>query len=163
MISKNDRQKIVDEFSSRNHGWDARMFRDEVRDAGEDHPAWTWFTWEESDAADAWQVQEAMKFVHGLRIRYSLEIVERGVKRIRVVESPHVFSPLTTRRTGGGYVILDPEDPKIMTDFLDEARAALEAWLFRYNGALVYAKGSTNAIEKQIAILTEAVPDADAA
>src|SRR3546814_18543037 len=51
-LSRKDRQKIVDDFVERHGKYDARMFMEEVKATAGQHPAWTWFVWDDEKAAD---------------------------------------------------------------------------------------------------------------
>ena len=163
-LTRDDRQKILDEFVEKHGGWDARAFVEEVRATNGQHPAWTWFGGFDVDKAafEHW-TQRAMQFASGLRVKFSVETIEHGKVTVRYVEAPVVFSPLATRRTGGGYIALNRDDPAIMDAFCAEAASALQAWIDRYSAAVVYAKGSTAALNKLVGVLEARSPKDQAA
>lgn len=148
-LTRSDRQKIIDDFIERHGGYSARGFMEEVRASGGQHPAWTWFTWDDQKAADEYRVWEARNFVRDLRIIHSVETIKHGNVTVRQVEAPAAFSPTGTKE----YIALDPDDPVRMAAFCREAERSLSAWLRRYRLALVHAGGSAGSVEKQIAAL----------
>lgn len=152
-LTKKERQQIVDDFVERHGKYEPEAFVEEVAATRGQHPAWTWFTWDNEKAAQDHRIWQARTFVHGLRITYDVELTERGKIKVRQVESPFVFSPIHTRGKGGGYVELDPQSPESMGLFCDEAASSLETWLQRYNGAVAYAGGSVKQVEKLIGLL----------
>ena len=75
-LSRADRQEIIREFAMRHNGvFNPRLFRDEVRERGPDHPAHPFFTWDEERAADRYQVEQAREFARGLKIKFSVQTV----------------------------------------------------------------------------------------
>ena len=156
-LSKADRQKIVDDFAAQNGGrFDPRAFVDDVRRTKGQHPAWTWFTWDDAKAAEDHRIWQARKFVHDLVVRHTVETIWRGKVNVREVVSPAFISPMEDREHGGGYLALDPSDPAQMAGFCAEAARSLQAWLRRYSGAVAYAGGSAVALEKQAVALEKA-------
>ncbi len=152
-LSHEDRQQIVDDFCNDHGGWNAEAFFTEVRDSKGQHPAYCWFTWDGDAAAFAYNVAEARHFVHGLIVRYEIEVVDQGAVIVTYVEGPMVFSPPSNRRWGGGYVKIDPEDKELMGEFCDEAATALNSWIRRYHLAVVHAGSPIKVVEKLAAAL----------
>lgn len=159
-FSKELRQKIIREFClRRNTDFDAKLFEQEVRDTGPDHPAYGWFEWDESKAAGEYRVWQAREFAKDLRVTFSVEEIGRaGVIRVREVEAPMLVSPLDGRRSGGGYFLTDPSNPDHMAELCRQAATSLATWLRRYEGALAHAGGSVSMIEKQLKALEKASP-----
>jgi hypothetical protein len=156
MITRAERQEIVDDFLRRHNGfWDPRTFRDEVQIAGESHPAFSWFQWDRDKAADEYQIWQARRFVADIRVSFSIETITRNVGTVQVVEAPHVFSPITTRSEGGGYRVLDGSDEEALRQFTIEGLKALRAWLYRYEAAVVYAGASKRSVENIINKMAE--------
>lgn len=149
------RQQIIREFCDRHGGdFDAREFEKEVRETGPSHPAFDWFQWDDAKAALEYRVEQARAFAQGLRISFKVEeIGRRGKLKIREIEAPLVLSPLDNRSNGGGYFLLDKDNPEHMAELCRQARADLILWLGRYSAALAYAGGSVDLIENQIAAL----------
>lgn len=154
-LSLRDRQKIVTDFVERHGVFNPRAFVEEIKATGGQHPAWEWFTWDVDKAAEDHWIWQARTFVHGLTIKYSVEIVERGRVRVVEAEAPLLFSPIITRSKSGGYRYLDPDDDDAMEMFCMEAAAALQSWLDRYNGAALHAGVSTAALRKIVAVLEQ--------
>ena len=153
MISHQERQAIVNDFVERHGKWDLRLFRDEVKATNGQHPAWSCFTWDKDLAADKLQIEEARRFVHGLKIPVAMEVVERGRIVIRETSAPALVSPLAGRGKGGGYRLFDPSDPEHLDSFAGEAATALQAWLNRYEATLLHVGVKPSVISKVIAAL----------
>jgi len=152
MLTKADRQAIVDDFVARHGRYDPAEFVAEA--AGDNHPAHKWFTWDDEAAAASHRMWQARTFVSGLRVKFSVETIQSGTITIRETTAPAYVSPMEDRRKGGGgYVALAPSDPAAMASFCREASSALSSWLRRYEGALLSAGGSADDIRAQIAAL----------
>ena len=153
-------QDIVTDYASRHGGYDAEGFMREVESAGEKHPAWHWFTWDDTKAASEYRVWEARRFVTGLRVSFSIETIGRsGGITISYQEAPLLLSDIDQRRFGGGYNMLDTDDADQMAGYCEEAASALKSWLHRYRAAVAYAGGSVSAMEKQLALLRDAASE----
>lgn len=154
-FTKNLRQQIIRDFCARHGGeFDARVFEGEVREAGPSHPAYEWFEWDTAKAALEYRVEQARAFCQGLRISFTVEDVGRkGPVIVREVEAPFAMSPLDNRGSGGGYYLLDVNNPDHMAELCRQARTDLSVWLGRYGAALVHAGGSIEQIERQIKAL----------
>src|SRR3546814_9062605 len=87
-LSRKDRQKIVDDFVERHGKYDARMFMEEVKATAGQHPAWTWFVWDDEKAADEYRIWQAREFTHDLKVKFSIEVMERGSVKGRQTEGP---------------------------------------------------------------------------
>lgn len=158
-MSKADRQQIVDDFAERHAGrYSPKGFVDEVRRTKGQHPAWTWFTWDDSKAAEDHRVWQARQFVRDLVVLHTVETIRHGRVIVSHVESPAFISPMEGRGDGGGYLSLDPDNPAQMSAFCVEAATSLQSWLRRYSAAVAYAGGSVISLQKQLSTLEKVVP-----
>lgn len=157
-FTKEIRQKIVEEFARRHNGqFDPALFLKEVKEAGESHEAYGWFEWDGKKAAQEYRLWQARSFAKDLRISFSVEDVGGGGSiTVRTTEMPMVLSPTNGRKTGGGYVLTDPNDPAHQAEHCHQAAAALRSWLNRYQAAVLHAGYGVKTIE-QIAEGLEAV------
>lgn len=161
-FTKAERQAIVDDFIERHGRYDPAAFVEEARSP--QHPAHGWFEWDDKQAAHDHRLWQARSFVRDLRVRFDVEVIERGAVKVRQAETPALISPMETRRAGGGYVPVRPDDPDAMSALCAEAARALDAWLRRYSGAVVAAGGSVKPLEAQArALRKHAARDVDAA
>ena len=157
-LNKSERQEIIRGFASHHGGlYNPATFVDEVRAVGKSHPAYGWFTWDRTKAAFEHQVWQAREFVVGLRVRFTIEEVGRSGK-IRIVtrEVPFAISPLEVRHAGGGYFVVDPDNPEHMEEHCRQAAVALTTWLSRYEAAITYAGGSLVGTQKTLRLLESA-------
>ena len=156
-IKKAERRTIVQDFMERHGGrYDPRVFVDEVRRSKGKHPAWTWFTWDDDKAAEDYRVWQARVFVQEIVVQFSVEQIRRGHVVVVAVDAPAFVSPMDTRRSGGGYVELNPDDPVQMVNLCSEAARALQAWVRRYSGAVAYVGGSVSGSQKLAGLLEKA-------
>src|SRR5512139_557389 len=165
MFTKERRQEIVREFAIRHNGFfNPKLFFDEVKSAGESHDAFPWFEWDRDKGWHEHNLWRAREFASGLQVKFTVEEVGRNKAiTVREVSMPFALSPVSDRETGGGYIVSDPNDPAHMAELCRQAASDLNRWLRRYEGALVYAGGSTVSIQKQLNLLTAAVPEEEAA
>lgn len=157
-FTKEQRQEIVRDFAIRHNGqYNPKLFLDEVRTVGSEHPAHGWFEWDAERAAHEHQLWQAREFAQGLKVTFQIEEVGRK-KAMRVVtaEMPMVMSPRETRRDGGGYVLVDPRSTDHMAEHCRQAAVALRTWLNRYNSALLHAGYPAGKME-EVAQLLEGV------
>lgn len=153
-FSKALRERIVRDFTARHNGrFDPAVFVEEVREAGPSHEAHEWFEWNDVEAAHQYRVEQARAFVQGIRVSFTVEEVSRGRVTVQERSFPLALSPLGDRRSGGGYIVTDPDDPDCMAELCSQAARDLEAWLGRYSVALVYAGVSVPAIERHVGVL----------
>jgi hypothetical protein len=157
-FTKELRQKIVEDFSRRHNGqYSPELFLKEVKDIGESHEAYSWFEWDGKKAAQEYRLWQARSFAKDLRINFTVEEVGKGgAVTVRTTEMPMVLSPSGGRKTGGGYVLTDPNDPEHQAEHCHQAATALRSWLNRYQAALVHAGFGVKIVE-QIAEAMEAV------
>lgn len=159
-FTKQQRQEIIRDFClRRNREFDAKLFAKEVRETGPSHPAYGWFQWDDDRAAEEYRIWQAREFSRGLKVSFSIEEVGRsGTVKVREVQAPMLVSPMSERRSGGGYFLTDPENPQHMAELCEQAAIDLGRWLKRYEAAILHAGGSVAAIRKQIAALERAAP-----
>jgi hypothetical protein len=152
------RQEIIRSFCQRrNSDFDAADFEKEVRETGEDHPAYSWFEWSVDKAATEYRVWQARAFATGLRVSFKVENIGRdGTIRVHQVEMPMLLSPMDGRDDGGGYYLLDRDNPEHMAELCRQAVTDLARWLRRYEAALLHVGGSVAPIEKQLKLLESA-------
>ncbi|MEH3117124.1 MAG: hypothetical protein PGN25_05810 [Methylorubrum populi] len=165
-LSKAARQEIVREFAVRHNGhFNPKLFLEEVRHKGKDHPAFGWFEWDRAAAALAYQVEQAREFARDLRVSFTVQVVNGGRRSIQVRETamPLVLSPVEGRRSGGGYILTDENDPAHMTEHCRQAAMALRAWLSRYRSAAEHAGCALAPVEKLADDLEKAAPRGNAA
>lgn len=164
-LSKETRQEIVREFALRHNGtYNPKLFIDEVRRVGAEHPAFDWFEWNREKAAYEHQLWQAREFARDLRVIFTVEEVGRkNAVRVREVAMPLVMSPTAGRADGGGYVLSDPNDPEHMAEHCRQAAAALRTWFNRYEAALIHSGGSVADVEKAISRLDSVSPQLAAA
>ena len=158
--TKARRQAIVKAFAIRHNGnFNPRLFLDEVRAQGKNHPAWGWFEWDLNKAAYGYHLEQVREFTQGLKITFTVEQVGR-VTPLRVVERemPLVMSPQAGRKDGGGYVLTNPDDPAHMQEHCRQAAVALRGWLNRYQAALAHAGGTSEQLMQIVRLLEEAAP-----
>lgn len=106
-------------------------------------------------AALAYQVEQARDFARDLVVQFTIE--EVGRKGIKVnQEMPLVISPMSGRRKGGGYVLVDVSNPDHMAEHCLQAAISLRSWLARYESALASVGITTASIEKTLAALERA-------
>ena len=94
---------------------------------------------DEAEAARAYRIELARRFVSGLRIVVTEHTTEDPADRalnIRHVEAPLYVSPMGARADGGGYVPYDPEDADSVASFRLEAATTLASWRRRYETTL---------------------------
>ena len=157
MFTKELRQQIIREFAVRHNGtYNPALFLEEVAEAGEDHPAYEWFEWNKDEAARQHRIWQAREFANGLRVTFSVEEITRGKITVREVSMPFALSPTDDRSKGGGYIVVDPDDPAHMQELCRQAVTDLERWLRRYEAALVSAGGSVSVMQRQLGLLQSA-------
>ena len=152
---KKERQAIINDYlhaSGRNQFVPAE-FLDWLRDKP-DHKAHSiFYGMSDEEAADAHRLNLVRQWVSGLRITVQTKTskpVAVGRVKVNEVELPAMISPVAKRKSGGGYVAVDPSDDDTMTELAAQAAADLERWVERYGGAASLLKVNTAPI-KQIA------------
>ena len=139
-FTKEIRQRIVQKFAVRHNGqFDPALFIQEVRATGAEHPAYDWFEWDVGNAAQAYQLEQARAFARDLRVTFRVEEIT-GPHSVRIKEEPMpmVISPISGRNKGGGYVLVDPNDPEHIAEHCVQAARALAQWRDRYAAAIAH-------------------------
>jgi hypothetical protein len=157
-FTKHLRQKIVREFAVRHNGqYDAALFLREVRETGKTHPAYEWFEWDADAAAQAYQLEQARAFARDLRVIFRVEeVVGPHSVRVRETPMPMVLSSLETRHKGGGYKLVDPDDPQHIAEHCRQAARTLVQWIERYQAAIAHAGVKMAAFEVAVGKLEKA-------
>lgn len=156
--SKVRRQAIVQEFAGRHNGqYDPSLFLAEVEEKGPEHPAHGWFEWDSEKAVREYHLWQARVFASGLRVAFTVESIGRtGTISVRESEMPMVLSSMDGRRTGGGYFLVDTDNPEHMAEHCRQAATSLRGWLDRYKSALDYSGANASMIEKALRSLDSA-------
>lgn len=142
-ISKEERKVIVDEFKARHNGrYDADEFLKEVKEAGESHPAYRWFTWDQGEAAYQFNLIQARMFAQHIEIYVEQPKIVEGVQVNITTEAPAFISPISNRSSGGGYVEFD------VNILCEEAAKTLRSWLRRYQVCLNHVGQSSEVLEQ---------------
>lgn len=154
------RQQIVHDFAVRNNGWfDPAAFLAHVREAGAEHPAYSWFEWADDKAANEYRLDQARDFARGLTVRFEVQTEER--RAVVVSQSaPLIISPMRNRHDGGGYHLMDPNDPSHMAEHCRQAAQSLRWYISRYEAAVRFAGGDIEPLERVRALLDSASSDA---
>jgi hypothetical protein len=102
----------------------------------EAYPAF--FSVSDEEAARAYRIEMARRFVQGLRITVSEQTVEGTDRKVsvRMVEAPRYLSPVSNRHEGGGYVPYDPESPEDVAELRRQATVGFQSWYRRHESAL---------------------------
>lgn len=131
---KKERQRIIDEYLqvSGHNMFVPAEFVDWLRDQPQ-HEAYEWFYgMDDTEAARQYRIDLARRMASGLRIVVSDEVV--GTSTVTVREYPAYLSPVSTRKSGGGYAPFDPRSEVDQLELRRQAAVQLAAWLNRYRG-----------------------------
>lgn len=153
MLSRQDRQKIVNDYlqeTGRNMLVPSE-FIDWLKDKTE-HPCHgIFFGKSDSEAAQAWRIDQVRSWVSGLRITVTVpEQVRTVIGKITVeeVSLPAAFSPMAGRKESGGYVTTDPKDPQHLQEIAMQGAQAMRQWIERYSGVAALFGIDTSAASK---------------
>lgn len=154
-MTRQKRQEIVKEFCLNHNGiYSPGTFVEEVRSVGPDHPAYGYFTWDDTKAANQQRTWEARMFVQGLKLVFEVEHISRtGKIKVQEREVPFLLSPSSTRQEGTGYYMFDPDDPDHLEELRRQSVVDLKAWIERYSVALSSAGLTTQPLDRIISIL----------
>ena len=126
------RQKIIDEYlnaTGNNHFVPAEFL--EWLQPQEDHRVWSvFFGKDDEEAAHQYRLSLARQFVAGLRIVVQSQ-GETGQVSVKV---PAFISPVSERRSGGGYVSVDVRERDTTQELCRQAAADLDRWIKRWSG-----------------------------
>lgn len=158
MHKKADRQKIIDGYLAQTgrNLFVASEFIDWL--AGQpDHECYDLFySKTDEDAAREWRIQQARRFVSGLRIVVSSEQKKSNVVQITVAEYPAFVSAQSRRKAGGGYEPFNPDDNALLNELHAQGISALRSWLNRYGGAFRVVGHDISAIERLVSEFDDA-------
>lgn len=132
-----DRQRIIDDYLAQTGRplFIPGEFVDWLEGKPE-HEAYKWFFgMGDATAAREHRIAMARRMAGGLRITVRKQDVKSAVVLVTQREFPAFISPMSTRRSGGGYSPFDPEDAGDMAKLQHEAAVAMQSWLNRYGGA----------------------------
>lgn len=136
-----DRQRIIDGYlaASGANMFIPAEFVDWLQ-GQPDHEAYPWF-FDKSDAEAAreYRIGLARQMASGLRIVAKVEEIRGTVMQITTHEYPAYVSPVSGRRSGGGYAPVNVDDPEHLAEIRRQGCSALRGWLQRYRGAFEMA------------------------
>ena len=146
-MTKEDRQRLIAEYAKRNGGvFDPAGFMREVQEQGKNHPAFDWFTWDDTAAAENWRVEQARRFAQGLKVIFEIQQVGGGTVRIG---APALISPIENRKDGGGYKVMSLSD-RDLDELRSQALMDLRSWERRYSIVLLRSQLQVNALRSDI-------------
>jgi len=154
-LLRKQRAEIIKDFCLRHGGvYNPHAFVEEVRSTGPDHPAYDFFEWDDTKAANEHRTWQARMFVQGLKLVFQIEH-QTPTGRIKIQERdvPLLLSPSSTRQDGMGYYMFDPDDPDHLEELRRQAVVDLKAWLVRYSVALDAAGLTALPLERIVAVL----------
>jgi hypothetical protein len=134
-LTREDRERLAQDYlrESGRNSYNAREFVHWLRERP-DHPAYPWvFDKSVKDAAEAYYIAQARRFVSDLRlvVRAKSEAKEVKVLGFRTVTAPAFISPYQGRANGGGYHRFDPNDRTHVAEVQREAYRTLDGLLRR--------------------------------
>lgn len=159
-FTKEARQSIVREFALRHNGqYNPGLFLEEVQTTGPSHAAYGWFEWDAGKAALNYQIQQARDFARDLRVSFKVEeIGGKAGMRVKQSAMPLVISPTAGRKTGGGYLLFNPDDNSHLVEHCHQAAVTLKSWLNRYEAAVIRVGGSSGAVLDLVHLLEAVAP-----
>jgi len=133
---KKERQRIIDEYlaASGNNMFVPHEFVDWL--GGQPgHEAYDWFYgMDDAQAARQHRIQLARQMASGLRIVVQDTTTNDQVVSLSVREYPTFISPVSLRKSGGGYERFDPDSSDAQQELRRQAATAMASWLSRYRG-----------------------------
>lgn len=134
-FTKAFRQQIIREYAENNGGiFDPAGFLEACRDP--EHPAHSWFEWDDDKAALEYRLDQARDFARGLKITFEVRTVAGGKMRIRQATAPLALSPIDGRKDGGGYYLTDPQNEAHLEELRKQAAQSLRWFLMRYHSVI---------------------------
>jgi hypothetical protein len=138
------RQRIIDGYlaDSGRNVFKPHEFVDWLADQPEHEAYKAFYSISDDEAARAYRIELARRFVSGLRIVVTEQVEDSKTRTITVSksEAPTFISPLGSRHNSGGYVAYDPKDAASVEMFRKEAAQTFGSWLKRYESALTVAE-----------------------
>lgn len=139
-FSQTRRQRIIDGYlaDSGRNTFRPGEFIDWLADKPEHEAYAAFYSLEDAEAARAYRIELARRFVSGLRVTVTQNTEDEESRKVTVSthQAPAFMSPLDGRMKGGGYVAYDPNDPESVSLFRQEAHQAFGQWVKRYESAL---------------------------
>lgn len=152
-FSQARRQRIIDGYlaDTGRNTFKPHEFIDWLGDRPEHEAYKAFYGISDGEAARAYRIELARRFVSGLRISVTEHIEDAESRTITVTntQAPRFISPLDTRYAQGGYVAYDPTDKASVAMFRQEAAQTLASWFKRYESVL------TTAERERVAALAE--------
>lgn len=154
-FTKELRQRLIREFAVRHNGtFNPTLFLEEVERTGEAHEAYAWFEWDDATAARRHRIEQAREFARDLKVTFTVEEVGRNQAiTVRQLEAPFAVSPTDHRAKGGGYMLIEAENPGHLAEIAKQAASDLRAWARRYDAVLSLAGLSAEHVEKMASAL----------
>ena len=141
-FKQHERQKIVDRYLNETgkNQYVPAEFCAYLKDKP-NHPAYAYIYGSDNDeAANKWRVYLATQFVSGLKLVVSEQVVTGAESSFVVKEYPALISPVSHRKSGGGYHHYDPESEQDQEELRTQAARSLTAWINKYR-SIVHDQG----------------------
>ena len=139
-FNKQTRQRIIDEYlaATGENAFVPSHFIDWLSGQPEHEAYPAFFSIEDVEAARAYRIDMARRFVSGLRITVSESTVTGKDRKVsvRMIEAPRYISPVAGRRDGGGYQPYDSTNPEAVSELRRQSATALHVWYRRYESVL---------------------------
>lgn len=156
-FTKARRQSIIDGYlqSTRRNQFVPQEFVDWLSGQPE-HEAWPWFFGSgDEEAARQHRISLARQMASGLRI--TAPVSEAPAKsepvKVAVREYPALVSPMSGRKSGGGYQPFHPDDPAMVAELRRQGAQSLRSWLARYRGVAEQGGVDVAPIEEIVALM----------
>jgi len=157
--NKDERQEIVDNYlaeTGRNM-FKVDEFTDWLKGKPEHRCYDRFFGSGDEEAARQYRMGLARQLISGLRIQVHIPPVEQvDVSQLATAisyEAPAFISPMSSRRTGGGYVPYDPESEESRSELRRQAAADLARWFNRFRCCIEAYGVSVHHIEEMSTVL----------
>lgn len=136
-FTSKDRQRIIDGYlaaTGKNMFVPAEFI--DWLSTQEDHEAYPWFfSKNDAEAAREYRIGLARQMASGLRISAQVSAPPQAASvSVSVREFPALVSPMSGRKSGGGYQGFSTDDPAMVAELRGQAAQSLRSWLARYRG-----------------------------
>ena len=161
-FKKHERQKIVDTYlnDTGKNRYVAAEFCEYLKDKP-DHPAYSYiYGTTDEDAARKFRLMLATQFVSGLKLVVSEQIITGSTASFVVSEYPALISPVSDRKSGGGYHHFDPDSEQDRVEIETQAARTLTAWINKYR-SVAQRKGLDLTQMEEFVIILRGEPDLD--
>lgn len=145
------RQRIIDGYlaATGRNMFVASEFVDWLADQPEHEAYPLIYAKDDESAAREFRIDLARRMASGLRITVTRSNMDSAkVVHITTREYPAYVSPMSGRRSGGGYGRFDPDDAEAIAELMRQGATALRGWLARYRGAFEASGFDMAAIEE---------------